>query len=221
MGTTKLALWNLALVELGVERLADTGSPSSGPNGKPARELTALHSQVVNECIAAGSWNFAMEDTSITGDTGLITGRVGPRYGFTKPTDWVRTVAVSLDEFFSAPLTQYYDDADIWKADSTPLYVRYVSNDTGLGFELARWPAQFTRFVALELADRLSVALTQNDAVRERIGKRRDEARKRALNTDAMNQAQPIFPPAGSWTVARWGSRGNGRDRGSRGSLTG
>lgn len=214
--TTRLALWNLALAELGNERIGDTGDPV-----KSARELTAAHDQVVTECLAAGSWNFAMEDASVTGDTGLITGRVGYRYGFTKPTDWVRTIAVSLDEYFSAPLTQYYDDADIWKADSTPLYVRYVSNDTGLGRDLAKWPAQFTRFVALELADRVSVALTQNEALRERVEKRRDMARKRALNTDAMNSAQPVFPPPGSWTVARWGGRGGGRDRGSRGSLTG
>lgn len=215
MGTTRLRLWNTALLELGSERLSDTGDPV-----KSAREMAAVHDQVVAECLAVGSWNFAMEDVSITGDTGLITSRVGPKYGFSKPSDWVRTIGLSLDEFFRAPLTEYYDDGDIWKADSSPIYVRYVSSDTGLGRDLAAWPAQFTRYVALELADRTSPALTQNESLRERIEKRRDMARKRALNTDAMNEASPKFAPPGTWTAARWGRLGRG-DRGGRGSLTG
>jgi hypothetical protein len=213
---TKLTVWNDALQELGSERLADTGDPV-----KAGRELTAVHDQVVAECIAAGSWNFAMETVKIDADTGVT-----PSFGFTevfaKPSDWVRTIGVSLDERFSYPLTQYYDDDTFWSADSTPIYVRYVSDDTGLGLDLARWPAQFTRFVALELADRVCMALTQNASLKEQIGDRRDKARKRALNSDSQNEAQPKFLPPGSWTVARWGSSGGGRrDRGSRGSLTG
>jgi hypothetical protein len=55
----------------------------------------------------------------------------------------------------------------------------------------------------------------------EKVEERRDKARRRALNVDAMNEPQPKFPPPGSWTAARWGSSGARRDRGSRGSLTG
>jgi hypothetical protein len=215
VATTKLALWNGALVELGIERLSDTGDPV-----KPARELTAVYSQVVGECVASGSWNFAMADASITGDTGIITAPIGYRYGFTKPTDWVRTIAVSLDEFFSAPLLQYYDDAGIWKADSTPLYVRYVSNDTGVALNPTQWTAHFARFVSLELADRVCMILTQNATLKEKIEALRDKARKTAKNIDSMDEAQPKFPPPNSWTAARWGRLGRG-DRGSRGSLTG
>lgn len=213
--TDKRTLWNFALQELGAERLSDTGDPV-----KAARELTAVHDQVVAECIAAGSWNFAMETVKIDADTGVT-----PTFGFTevfaKPSDWVRTIGVSLDEYFAYPLTQYYDDDTFWSADSTPIYVRYVSNDTGLGLDLSRWPAQFTRFVALELADRVCMALTQNANLKEQVGERREKARKRALNTDGMNSAQPVFPPPGSWTVARWGAGAGRRDRGSRGNLTG
>ena len=212
---TKLGVWNLALQALGNERLSDTGNP-----GRASNELASCYSQVVNECLAAGSWNFAMEDVEITGDTGLITSRVGNQYGFAKPSDWVRTIAISYNEHFTTPLLDYYDDADIWKVDSTPIYVRYVSNDTGLGFDLASWPAQFTRFVSLELASRVGPAITQNMSLIERVEKLRDLARRRALNTDAMNEAQPKFQPPGSWTTARWGGRARG-DRGSRGNLTG
>ena len=44
------------------------------------------------------------------------------------------------------------------------------------------------------------------------------DARRNALNKDALNEAQPKFRPTGSWTAAR---RGGGGDRGRRGSLTG
>jgi hypothetical protein len=211
---TRLGLWNAALQELGSERLSDTGDPV-----KAGRELTFIHDQVVAECIASGSWNFAMETVQLDADTGVPTS-----FGFTevfaKPSDWVRTIGVSLDEYFAYPLTQYYDDDNFWSADNTPIYVRYVSNDTGLGLDLSRWPADFTRFVALELADRVCMALTQNASLKEQIGDRRDKARKKAKNIDAMDENQPKFPPPGSWTQARWG-RSAGRDRGSRGRLTG
>jgi hypothetical protein len=211
---TKLGVWNGALQALGNERLTDTGDPGRGP-----AELASCYSQVVNECIAAGSWNFAMETAKIAADTG-VTPSFGFAEVFAKPSDWVRTIGVSLDEYFSVPLLQYYDDSNFWSADSTPVYFRYVSNDTGLGFALNRWPAQFTRFVELELATRIGPAVTQNMGLIERVEVLRDKARKRALNTDAMNEPQPKFLPPGSWTSARWGGSGR-RDRGSRGSLTG
>lgn len=213
--TTKLALWNLSLLELGSERLSDTGDPI-----KSARELTAVHTQVVEDCLASGSWNFAMETIQADADTG-VTPEFGYTEVFAKPSDWVRTIGVSLDERFSVPLLQYYDDSNFWSADSTPIYVRYVSDDTGMGFDLTRWPSTFTRFASLELADRVCMALTQNASLKEQIEKRRDSARKRALNVDAMNEAQPKFAPPGTWTAARWGSMGGRSDRGSRGNLTG
>lgn len=211
---TKARIFNGALAELGHRRLADTGE-----NVEVGHELNAVYDQVVQECLSVGSWNFAMETVKAAADTGVT-----PEFGFTevfaKPSDWVRTIGVSEDEYFTYPLLHYYDDANFWSADNTPVYIRYVSNDTGLGLELNRWPPQFTRYVELELAARVCYRLTQNSSLLERIEKRRDEARKRALNTDAMNQPQPVFPPSGSWTRSRGGRSARG-DRGSRNSLTG
>ena len=54
----------------------------------------------------------------------------------------MRTVAISLDEHFGVPLTQYVDDVDYWSADATPIYVRYVSDDIAWGLDLALWQDQ-------------------------------------------------------------------------------
>lgn len=212
--TNKLSLWNGCLGALGHNRLSDTGD-----GVEAARELTVVHDQVVAECLAAGSWNFATETIEAAADTG-ITPEFGFPKVFAKPSDWVRTVGISEDEYFSLPLLHYYDDDTFWSADSTPIYVRYVSDDTGLGLDIARWPANFTRFVELELAARTCMRITQNASMLEGVEERRDKARRRALNFDAMNSAQPAFPPPSGWTMARGGRIGRG-DRGSRGQFTG
>lgn len=211
---TKVGVINRALVELGHRQLADTGEAVEA-----GRLATLVYDQVVSECLSVGSWNFAMETIKATADTGVT-----PNFGFTevfaKPSDWLRTIGVSEDENFSAPLIQYYDDVNYWSANSSPIYVRYVSDDTGLGYELTRWPPAFTRFVELEIADRLCMKVTQSASLKEQISDARDKARLRALNQDAMNEAQPKFAPPGGWTSARGGASGRG-DRGSRGSMTG
>lgn len=211
---TKLSLFNGALTALGNNRVSDTGEPVES-----ARELVAAYDQVVAECLSVGSWNFAIETVKATSDTGVT-----PAFGFTevfaKPTDWVRTIAISEDEYFSLPLLSYYDDDNFWSADYSPIYIRYVSNDTGLGLDKSRWTPLFSRYVELELAARVCMRLTQNGALAEKIEKDRDKARKRALNQDSMDQPQPVFPPPGSWNQARGGRIGRG-DRGSRNSFTG
>lgn len=211
---TKLQIFNGALDELGETTLDDTGEEIES-----ARTLVRRWDRVVADSLASGSWNFAMETIKAAADTGVT-----PEFGFTevfaKPSDWVNTVAISEDEYFSYPLTQYFDDANFWSADNTPIYIRYVSNDTGLGLDLTRWPANFTRLVELELAERSAVAITESETKRDAIAKRRDKARRRALAQDALNEPQPKFPPPGSWTLSRSGRIGL-RNRGSRNSLTG
>lgn len=209
----KIDLFNSALLELGHNSLTDTGEAVEA-----GRVLNQVYSRVVADCLSAGSWNFAMETIQADADTG-VTPNFGYPEVFAKPSDWVRTIGVSYDPYFSVPLTQYYDDVSYWSADSTPIYVRYVSDDTGMGMELNRWPASFTRYVELELAERVCLRITQSESLRESIQKKRDKAKTFALNVDVMNEAQPKFTPMGSWNSAR--GSGNRGDRGSRGNLTG
>lgn len=212
---TKLGLYNAALREIGERALA-----SLTERGEPRRNLDAVYDDVLTDCLLTGSWNFAMETVKLEADTGIE-----PNFGYTevfaKPTDWLRTQSVSTDEYLSYPLTTYYDDVNYLSADTSPIYFRYISNDTGLGLELNNWPRSFTRYVELELACRVAKRLT-NMSTRDfdALLSLRDEARLRAKNNDAMNEPNPKFAPAGDWTRARWGGWSN-RDRGSRNNLTG
>lgn len=216
----KLDVFNAALSELGDYSLSDTGERIPA-----ARVLAARWDRVVADCISEGSWNFAMETVQIDADTGVVVS-FGSRYEhvFAKPTDWVKTIEISGDPDFSNPLIDYEDKSTYFAAGLTPIYLGYVSNDTGMGLDLTRWGAAFTRYVELELAVRACMKLTQNSRLKAEISEERDKARKTAKNQDAMNERQPKFPPPSSWTSSRWGrwgGRGPLGDNGSGGSLTG
>ena len=212
---TKLALFNNALIELGHKPVSDTGETVTA-----ARTLGRVFDGVVEECLANASWNFAMETIKATSDTGVNPG-FGYSEVFAKPSDWLRTMAVSQDEYFTFPEINYFDDSNFWSADYSPLYIRYVSNDTGLGLDLTRWPQLFTRYVELELALRTCYKLTQSRELAKDIKIDRNKARLNAKNVDAMDEANPKFAPPSSWTTARQGRSGSTRDRGSRSKLTG
>jgi hypothetical protein len=210
---TQLGLYNAALTEIGDRALASVFEAVEA-----RRVIDLCYSDVIAECLEAGSWNFASRTIKADADTSVMP-NFGYRYVFAKPADWVRTFGLSLEESLSVPLTQYYDDVNYWSANATPIYVRYVSDDPAWGLDLALWPRGFARYVELELAFRICERLSQNATKKELIGRDRDRARRIALNRDAMNEAQPKFTPPGTWTAARGGVLG--RERGNTGSLVG
>jgi hypothetical protein len=216
---TKQELYTEALTAIGDRKFL------TSENKEAVRVLDEVYDQVLNECLIEASWNFATKFARLKGDTGLLTyndtGSVqsGWTYGFNKPPGWVRTHALSADEYFVYPLVDYRDEDRLIKADTTPLYMRYTDTGPVLGAALSNWPALFKRYVVLELATRISFRLTQDENLEITLEKRRDKALRRAKNQDSMDEAGVKFAPASSWTRARWGISGN--ERGSRKSLTG
>ncbi len=210
---TKQSLYTGALYALGNRKVLTTES------NEARRALDDVYDDVIQECLEESSWNFAMETVKLEADTGIE-----PEFGYTevfaKPSDWLRTYAISDDENFGFPLMRYTDDGDVWASDSSPIYVKYTSNDTGLGLDLSRWTQHFTRYVELELATRVSMRLTTDQRLRLEVMELRDKARTRAKNHDSMDEPNPKFKPAGSWTTSRIGRTGFG-DRGRRNRLTG
>lgn len=194
---SKLQVWNGALREIGETRITDTGDAIES-----ARVLTGAWDSTVAYCLEAGLWNFALNDTGISTDTGP---QFGHSYQFNKPGDWVRTASVSASPTFYPPLEDYADQDTFWRANVNPLYVRYVSNDTGRGMDLAHWPTSFTRYVELELAWRIGKRVNQSDAQREVLAKDRRDAKLNAQSKDAMNEAAPKRPPPGRLVRSRMG----------------
>lgn len=206
--TSALTLYNAALVEIGQGRLA-----SLSDTAKSRYELDAVYSDVVADCLEAGSWNFALRAVQLDADA-TITPAFGWTDVFAKPTDFVRTAMLSGDENFSIPLNEYGEENGVWLANVTPIYVQYVSNGADYGLDLTAWPRTFARFVELSLAERVAIAITQSDTQKERLIKLMIRAKRDAMNKDAMGEA-PKFPPQGSWNNARGGSsRLNGTRRG-------
>lgn len=207
--TTALLLYNAALIEIGDRPLSTISDAVESQ-----RIITAVYDAVLAECLEAGQWNFAMRTVQLDAD-GTITPEFGPKYVFAKPSDWLRTSALSTDENLRVGLVGYLDDVNYWSTDTTPIYVRYVSNSTDWGLNLANWPRSFTRYVELALADRIVERLSQNATKKEVLRRDLKDARRIALNRDAMNEAQPKRRPMGAWNSARGGVGGmNGTLRG-------
>ena len=210
--TTQLELYNDALIEIGERTLS-----SLSENREPRRVLDAVYSNVVAECLEAGQWTFAVRTIQIDADPNLTTD-FGYNNVFTKPDDWVRTIGLSDSEYVDLPLNSYKDEGGYWLADVDPLYVSYVSNDTSYGLNLGLWPASFSKYVVLSLAQAICRRITSNKADSEAIEKSQTKAKRDALNKDSFNKSVK-FAPTGSWVNARSG--GGTRERGKLNRLIG
>lgn len=214
MPVTRLSIYNDALLFLGERSLS-----SLTEEREPRRLLDQVWlNDGVDHCLEEGQWYFAMRTIQIDYDPAVTPG-FGYQYAFSKPTDWVNTSGLCTDEYFREPLTRYTDEAGYWYADESPLYVRYVSNHAQYGGNYAAWPRSFAEFVAAHFAYKIAFKVG-GDGLRSGMLALRDEMLTRAKNRAAM--ALPTsFPAQGSWNRSRSRFGGNGRDRGSNGSLIG
>jgi hypothetical protein len=221
MGTSRLALYNSALLIMGERAIA-----SLTENVKARRSLdSAWNDNAVKYCLEQGQWQFAMRTERIDYDPDVDV-EFGYQFAFNKPDDWVLTSAFCSDENFRSPLSLYHDETDYWYSDTNPIYVRYVSNDATYGGDLSRWPSTFCDYVATYLASKTALDITGSrdivaEIMRPRMGLL-DRALLKAKNRAAMTQGAQR-PAPGSWVMARAGNHGRGPfgDGGTSGSLIG
>ncbi len=213
MGTSKLLLYNSAILLLGERQLS-----SITESREPRRVLDMVwDTGALDFVLEQGLWNFAMRSIELEYSPS-VTPQFGYSRAFDKPTDWIRTAAMCQDEYFREPLNSYNDEAGFFFADLDTIYVRYVSNDTSYGADYSLWPQSFTKYAAAYIAYAAAPRLTQAESKRDDIAKEMKRCLVEARSKDAMNDPTAI-PPRGSWTRAR-GGRGRG-DRGNRGGLIG
>lgn len=220
MATSRLKLYNGALLITGQRQLASLSESVE------SRHLldNVWNDGGIDYCLSEAQWRFAIRaqkldySASITPDFGL-------RRAFEKSTDWLLTSAVCQDEYYRTPLLQYTDEAGILYADLDEIYVKFVSNDSGYGGNLALWPPSFTEYVKHYFAAKIITKLTADKQRMQALLTPRtgllDQSLLNARNRDAISEPTKFAAP-GSWTQSRRGSRGSrGFDGGNQNSLIG
>ena len=171
---------------------------------KPRRVLDTIWDDgFVKGCLEDGFWNFATRTFSSEYNPSRDAD-FGFQYAHDKPADWVRTSAISSNDYFDAPLSQYADEVDAWWTDFDVIYVRIISDDADYGGDLSAWPESFTDYVETKLAAKACMAITRSVTMTQALEKKAEKALKIARNKDAMNDPAR-YPPVGSWLRARRG----------------
>lgn len=195
--STQLDLYNSSLLICQERPLA-----SLTDNNEPRRLLDiAWNDGAVDWCLEQGQWYFAMRADQISPDAGIAP-TWGYKFAFDKPSDWVLTCALCVDENLRVPLTRYFDEAGFWYTDINLIYVRYVSNDPSYGNNMAIWPRAFYNFIAAYLASRIIGKLSTSKELREEVKAHLKETKLEAKNRGAM-AAATAFPAQGAWTLSR------------------
>lgn len=212
MSTTRLSLYNGALLECGERDLASLTEAR-----EPRRLLDRVWDNgAVDYCLGQGQWAFARRSTQLAPSTSVTPG-FGHSHAYLQPTDHIRTISLTTDEYGKAPLLDYVPEGDYWYTDAEPIYLGYVSNHASYGGDLTRWTAEFVRAVECYLAARIIKKLTQSEDKEAAMEKKAAMLFMRAASGDAMENPTK-FPPSGSWVNSR---RGSGGDRGKRSRLIG
>lgn len=203
MATSRLSIYNGALEAMSERALA------SLTEDRDVRYTLDFHwndgAGLVASVLEEGYWKFAMRTSKFLANPN-ITPPFGPQYAFTKPDDYVKTAAVSLNEFFTMPYTQYDDEAGNWFAFIDTLYIKYISNDAQFGSNFARWPQSFTRLAELYLAKISCNKITKSDKIKKDVMEDFEKALRSARAKDALNDPAK-FMPAGSWVRSRMSNR--------------
>lgn len=201
---TKLQIYNGALRNLKETRL------TSLTEAREARYLLddVYGSGAVRYCLEQGLWRFAIRARKVEADSD-IDPEFGYEYAFAIPSDHVRTVEVSSDEYFSLPLLSYRYENGYWYSDVDTIYIRYVSDDASYGGNLSLWSEGFRHFFELYLAWQISGNFTGAEG--ETIEKKMRRQLSSARSKDAMNEPAK-FKPIGRWVAARMNGYNNEPD---------
>jgi hypothetical protein len=193
----KLALWKQSLVHLGKATITslidDVEAVYVFGNAWPG---------VLMEAFDAGDWNNFKKSVQLSqSDTG--TAAIGWTYVFDYPNDYLRTLAVSNYPGFNEPFHDYVDEGGFLSANTTAIYLRYISSEWMDDSSVSTWPAMFWRYVAMLLAYETCEKLTSGQTKQVDLEKRLIKALRDAKSVDARNENRRQGP--GSWLRSRRG----------------
>ena len=203
MAIDKLKLYNGALRMVGERKLASL-TEARGP-----RYLLddVWDEDAIKACLEAGGWGFATRTVLMTAEDGLEPD-FGYTYGFEKPEDWVRSVAISLDEYFGQPLTGYRDEAGFLWLDNPEVYMSYVSDHADYGRNYALWTPSFINYVEAYLAAKICPTIVNSTTTVDKLEKSMEKLLSQAQGKNAITRPTQRLPQGG-WVDSRIG---RGRD---------
>jgi hypothetical protein len=199
---TKLSLYRTALRFLGPHELA------TDTDDRPERyQLDDVYDDAIAYMLEQGLWNFAMRSAVLTASGSPIAGW---DYTFSKPSDIVRLAGISYEPTYSQGFEDYQDQNGKWYANVDTLYVRYVSNNSSYGLDLAKWPPTFAKATAAYMAFESGLPISGDRANRNDIFSLHKSLLARSKTLDAFDESVKR-EPAGRLVRARLASR-SGRD---------
>lgn len=199
MTIDKLGCYNSALRIMGERKLANLSE-----NRESRRVLDGVWDEdAVRYCLEQGQWQWASRSIKLEASDSVAP-EFGYAYAFERPDDYVRTVQIATDEYFSNSLNQFTDESGYFFADVNILYLKFVSDDPEYGRDFSLWTPTFQRFVCAYLAYEASLRLTNSHAIQDRLELLVKKRLSDAQAKDGVNRPT-MFPPTGTFVNARHG----------------
>jgi len=207
---TKLQLYNQALSLIGEMTLATV------TDNRPERKaLDAIWDEdPIKQMLEETYWEFATRTLEWNYNS-AIEPSFGYSRAFDKPANYVRTVALCTDEYFTDPLTRYHVEAGYWWCDLDTIYVRYVSDADNYGRDMSLWTELFRNCVATKMAKELAIRLTKSQSIKDEMKQEHQRYLSDAKSLNAQEKPTQYMRP-GSWTRSRRGSSSSYRGTYSR-----
>jgi len=159
MALAQLDVYQLALTKLGQDRALSTSEDI-----EQVRALNAVYAGVVDWVLADHPWKFAITRAELAADV------AAPAWGwarqFTLPEPCLRLVQVgdTWAWYYGKEFTAFeLEGGKILTSEEAPLRVRYVQRVSNVGL----WPVMFAEAVAMRLAFRCALKLTNSNAREE------------------------------------------------------
>lgn len=178
---------NIALVEIG-EELIESLSDGSDPIAVLCNKFLPFARE---EFLCDSKWNFATKRATLDPlSTSPPTGTYA--YYFQKPVDWIMGYPISDVEPY------YTIEGDKLLSDTSPLYIKYIYNNTNVN----NYSASAQKAIALSLASTIVDQIEKTDISKDALQKRAMYFLSKARRTDSIERPHTRIE-ARRWLDAR------------------
>lgn len=182
---------NSALRKVGASRI--TSRLDGSRNGNIANDLYDI---ILEDMLRSHNWNWARTEIELArGGTPILVG--GFKYIYTRPSDWMRTIA-AYDNDAGLGRVTYRLKADGFYTSAENFFIDYVRLET----DPNQMTADFREAFAHQLAMQMSTPIKAGKAIRDRLEKRGDRDLVQSKGSDAIEDLPEQFPE-GSWVDER------------------